>query len=88
MKSRRLINFPEAQRKPSYRLKLALGKVPIGIKKQVVERRTDVRFGSKADICVAISHVRFTPQKQTCAVQLGMSALGQKRTSRLPRPLE
>jgi hypothetical protein len=22
---------------------------------------TDVRFGSKADICAAISHVRFTP---------------------------
>ena len=57
----------------------------------------DVRFGSKADICAATSHVRFTPNsdresvfpqkvmsalppKWTCAVQLVMSALGQKRT--------
>ena len=24
-------------------------------------RRSNVRFGSKADICVAIRHVRFTP---------------------------
>ena len=58
MKSRRLINFPEAQRKPSYRLKLVLGKVPIGVKKQAVEQRTDVRFGSKADICSAKADVR------------------------------
>src|SRR5215471_8532099 len=26
------------------------------------------------------AHVRFTPKKRTCAVQLGMSSLGQKRT--------
>jgi len=56
-----------------------------------------VRFGSKADICNAKGHVRFTPnsdrksgfphkvvsalpRKRTCAVQLGMSAMGQKRT--------
>src|SRR5215510_5797888 len=51
MKSRRLINFSEAQRKPSYRLKLALGKVPIGVKKLAVERPFDVRFGSIADSC-------------------------------------
>ena len=38
----------------------------------------DVRFGSKADMCSA-RHVRFTP-KRTCAPQLGMSALCQKRT--------
>ena len=62
MKSRRLINFPEAQRKPSYRLKLALGKVPIGVKKQAVERRTDVRFGSNADIAACLCDVRFTPE--------------------------
>jgi hypothetical protein len=52
--------FPEAQRKPSYRLKLALGKVPIGVKKQAVERRTDVRFGSKADILVVNRDIGFT----------------------------
>ena len=37
-------------------------------------RYLDVRFGSKADICAAKSRVRFTPQKRTCAVQLGISA--------------
>src|SRR5262245_27622321 len=37
---------------------------------------SDVRFGSKADICAAKCHVRLT-QKRTFAVQLGMSALGQ-----------
>jgi hypothetical protein len=62
MKSRRLINFPEAQREPSYRLNVALGKAPVGVKKQAVERRTDVRFGSKADIRAVKSHVRFTPE--------------------------
>jgi hypothetical protein len=39
-----------------------------------------IRFGSKADICGARRHVRFTPQKPTCDVQLGMSAKCQKRT--------
>jgi len=59
-----------------------------------------VRFGSKADMCSAQAHVRFTPnsdresgipakscllypQSRTCAVQEGMSALGQKRTHAL-----
>jgi hypothetical protein len=28
---------------------------------QVVESQANVRFGSKADICAATSHVRFTP---------------------------
>ena len=57
----------------------------------------DVRFGSKADMCGAKRHVRFTPNsdresefpqtvmfalKRTRAVQLGMSAMGHKRTSR------
>src|SRR5512135_1729759 len=63
----------------------------------------NVRFGSKADICGATSHVRFTPdndresdfsqkvvsalpRKRTCAAQLGMSALGQKRTLRRTSP--
>jgi hypothetical protein len=45
-------------------------------------RTTNVRFGSKADICGATSHVRFTPN---CDCKSGylrfvMSALGQKRT--------
>ena len=43
-------------------------------------RPGDVRFGSKADMCAAKGHVRFTPESGTCALQLGMSALGQKRT--------
>jgi len=40
-----------------------------------------VRFGSKADICGAKGHVRFTPPKRTRALRQTMSALGQKRTS-------
>jgi hypothetical protein len=39
-----------------------------------------VRFGSKADICGAKGHVRFTPPKRTRALRQTMSALGQKRT--------
>jgi len=59
--------------------------------------RMHVRYGSKADICAATSHVRSTPNsdresvipqkscllypwKRTCAAQLVMSAVGQKRT--------
>src|SRR4029453_5433677 len=38
---------------------------------------TNVRFGSKENICAANGHARFTPRKRTRAVQLGMSALGQ-----------
>src|SRR5262245_55519675 len=57
-------------------------------------RARDVRFGSKADMCGAKRHVRFTPnsdrksglplyrRKRTCAAHKLMSALGQKRTSR------
>jgi hypothetical protein len=76
MKSRRLINFPEAQRKPSYRLKVALGKAPVGIK----ERIDDVPMSAlgqkqtysvqklmsalppKADMCGALVHVCFGPK--------------------------
>jgi hypothetical protein len=47
----------------------------------VAGRVSNVRFRSKAGICAAIGHVCFTPQKQTCAVQLGTSAKGQYRTS-------
>src|SRR5262245_27958879 len=35
---------------------------------------SNVRFGSKADMCIALTYVRFTPEN-------GMSAKGQKRTS-------
>jgi hypothetical protein len=57
-----------------------------------VTNHVHVRFGSQANICGAMSHVRFTPesdsesgprkvmsalpQKRTCAVRLAMSALG------------
>jgi hypothetical protein len=42
----------------------------------------DVRFGSKADIRAAKSHVRFTPNsdRESEIPQKSMSALGQKRT--------
>jgi len=39
------------------------------------------RMPSKADIRTAESHVWFTPESGHCAVQLGVSAMGQKRTS-------
>jgi len=42
--------------------------------------RHDVRFGSKADMCGAKRHVRFTPESDIDCV-FGMSAMGQKRTS-------
>src|SRR5262245_17218710 len=67
-------------------------------KLRLLHHGMNVRFGSKADICVATSDVCFTPdsdrksghvpmacllysRKQTCAVQLAMLAMGQKRTS-------
>src|SRR5262245_29215771 len=43
--------------------------------------RPDVRFGSKADICTAPAHVRFTPIATLIAF-FGVSPLGQKRTFR------
>jgi hypothetical protein len=43
-----------------------------------------VRFGSEADICSAKRHVRFTPnsdrESRFPQKQLGMSAMGHKRT--------
>jgi hypothetical protein len=53
----------------------------------------NVRFGSKADMCTAIGHVRFTPNSDSksglpqkvmsaCVVQIRMSALGQKTDMR------
>src|SRR5262249_2323878 len=53
MKSRRLIVAPEAQTRNGSNRHWCSGRVDV--------RPTDVRFGSKADICGAISHVRFTP---------------------------
>jgi len=38
--------------------------------------RGNVRFGSKADICVQ-KRMSALPQKRTCAAQVGMSALCQ-----------
>jgi len=39
----------------------------------------NVRFGSKADMCGAKRHVRFTPNSDIDCV-FGVSTLGQKRT--------
>ena len=47
------------------------------------ETPADVRFGSKADICSAKWHVRFTPRKQACAAHKVMSAKCHSRTSRV-----
>jgi hypothetical protein len=44
----------------------------------IIRPPADVRYGSKADICAAKRHVRFTP-KRTCAAQLGMSAMANSR---------
>src|SRR5262249_12830630 len=46
-------------------------------------RMTDVRFGSKADICSANSHVRFTPNsdRESGLPQAAMSALPPKADS-------
>src|SRR5262249_24017971 len=44
-------------------------------------RGLHVRFGSRLDICAAKKACPFCPRKRTCAVQTGMSGLGQKRTS-------
>ena len=57
----RLIASPEAQDRASYRLGRALWK---GLRWTLCNcsvRRLNVRFGSKADMCNAISHVRFNP---------------------------
>jgi hypothetical protein len=71
MNSRRLIASPREEGIVAVHTRL--GKGPL-----------DVRFGSKADICGATRHVRFTPNcdresefPHTFAVQLAMSALGQ-----------
>src|SRR5262245_19684915 len=75
--SRRLIAFPEAQDKAPCQLKLAHWKGP-----------ADVRFGSLADMCGAIGHVRFTPESGHGGAK-GNVRYGQKQTfyaSAKPRP--
>src|SRR5262249_5843434 len=34
----------------------------VSVQTRLVKRRRDVRYGSKADICTALSHVRFAPK--------------------------
>ena len=72
MNSRRLIDGPRAEDKTSSRAKTNT--------LEGVEREDSyVRFGSKADICSAKRHVRFTPNSDIdCAFR--MSTKGQKRT--------
>src|SRR5262249_52966709 len=53
MKSRRLIVAPEAQTRNGSNRHWCSGRVDVS--------PTDVRFGSKADMCGAKRHVRFTP---------------------------
>src|SRR5690348_17205 len=65
MNSRRLIAAPDVQDKTSYRLKATLGK------------------GARCPLWVISGHLHCNrscplyPQKRTCSVQLGMSAMGQ-----------
>ena len=92
-------HFPEEHRSNTLLLRQLRGHGPamfmssgfVQLHKEQGRRKgsSDVRFGSLADICTAIGHVRFTPnsdresgfphcllypRKRTCAVQLGMSA--------------
>src|SRR5262249_25392897 len=60
IKSRRLIVAPGAQETTSYRLKLVLRRGRARVRSTL----TNVRFGSKADICTAPAHVRFTPESR------------------------
>src|SRR5262245_55500859 len=48
---------------PLYRLGVGTATLtsPIAMGGGPLRRRSDVRFGSEADICSAIGHVRFTP---------------------------
>src|SRR5262245_54283439 len=74
MNSRRLIAFPQRLRtRRSYSVKQADWKGENATK-------THVRFGSQADICGAIAHVRFTPNSdhERGHVPIVMSALPPK----------
>src|SRR5262249_37556438 len=78
MNSRRLISRPRG----SGRWIVA---TPTCAQKGGQAKAKNVRFGSKADMAACPHDVRFTP-KSGCAVQIGMSAMGQKRTSGRLRP--
>ena len=65
MNSRRLIDAPEAQDQPSYRLKPAYWKganVRFGSKADMCGAQADVRFVPIADMCGALAHVCFVPK--------------------------
>ena len=66
MKARRLIAAPEA-----------LDTVIVSAQTLATSEGADVRFGSKADICGAPTHVRFTPDsdRESGYPQQDMSAL-------------
>jgi hypothetical protein len=50
--------------------------VSFGVAKDAAaQRKVDFRFGSKADICSATAHVRFTPNMTSIAF-FGMSGKG------------
>jgi len=40
------------------------------MKEDISHRNRYVRFGSEADICNAIGHVRFTPESGHCSIVL------------------
>jgi hypothetical protein len=48
------------------------GTAPViyGLNRVPVRRRVNVRFGSKADMCSALAHVRFTPKDENQSVLL------------------
>src|SRR5262245_1209809 len=70
----RLPFFCRAARSPILDMKRMLSKMDRS--PTLEDRNSNVRFGSKADICSAQAHVRFT-RKRTLALHLRMSAKGQ-----------
>jgi len=62
MNSRRLIASSEAEGQGVYPPKLSQLERAMWGRAQVIGRLDDVCFGSKADICAAPTHVRFTPE--------------------------
>src|SRR5262249_58705231 len=56
------------------------GQTIVSVQTKLVKGRFDVRFGSKADICTAAAHVRFTPNsdRESEFPQRAMSALPPK----------
>jgi hypothetical protein len=53
-----------------------------GAREVPVLKSADVRFGSKADICSASTHVHFIPESGHGSVKLGEKGMG--RTGRRP----